>query len=125
MLISYMSAQKPQKTQEAIREGAWLVSVMQQAQIKNTDLVDRLGLNTENLVSQWRTGHRAMTDLQMLQVGRILGVDVYSIRPILSLYSDALAGRSLLAGLSSDQISDVVRYVGLLRGSKASGEVSV
>jgi hypothetical protein len=120
-----MSAKKTRKTPEAIREGSWLVAAMQKANTKNTLLVERLGLNTENLVSQWRTGTCPMTDLQMLQVSKILDVDAYPIRPRLSLYAEALEDRHLLTGLTNEQLADVVKYVGLVRGTKTSGEASV
>lgn len=120
-----MSSEKTRKTPAAIREGAWLVAAMEKARLKNTDIVDQLGLNTENLVSQWRTGNCPMTDLQLLQIGRILDVDVYAVRPSLCLYAELVDGRHYLDGLSGDEITDVVKYIGLLRGNRTRGEMTM
>ncbi|MDR2213069.1 MAG: hypothetical protein LBE21_05520 [Pseudomonadales bacterium] len=114
-----MNAKKERKTPTSIAEGLWLIDAMDRAGIRNIDVVGAMDLNTENLVSQWRSGNARMTDIQLLKVAKLLKADPYAVRPALLEYVELIKDEGLLlSGLPQNVATQILGTVALFRNQK-------
>lgn len=100
---------------EHAKEGLWLIAAMKAAGKKNVELAAEMGLNNDNLVSQWRTGYTPMSDLQMLKAGKLLNADAYQARPRLIEYKDVVGTGGVLEGLRDDAKQHALQHIAFLR----------